>query len=729
MTDQVTLSNAPTPTEKPRDTDRIFMSYSRTEMYYAEALTLSLQRAGLNMWFDLQQLEPGCIWLDEIQKGLDDCNQLVVVASETALSSPWVIQEWHHALDKQIPIHVVLFEAITLDERTIMAEDGDEITVDPASLINQATSIIDGRGAFNATVDKLILALQGDYAEKAQIPTPNNWKIPTHVPPSVGFVAFGMGILALFLAWLTIQSVSIFLPATVAGAVLTVLSVLELRNFLTRKSFRGTRTSLLFASIVTPIFFPLLAVIFFIAWGVSIFSLDVNRWSPRGEGARRGEMSNWLLLRHLIHNSLGIYRWYASKRFVFKILIFVLFVGANFIFAVVIESNLPNRRMNDTQALLSFMPSLLLVLATLASWILPLLQRNEKNKTVAPTGKTFRVLYNLDDAPMADMVAETMLNVGHNRVISRSEEVDYNVLIASNRLTRRDFQEHIDKSGRWIVLVVSNLEEQVWFEDLQDFQWVDFRKQDRQQLEIMVDELRETQYDIVSHSFSTRVTPQSFTKLVLPRAVQIFVILQILGLSSSLAVTLGIATRITQWDMLLILTLTYQIMSSLISVAITVRVMYQDITVDTIVSINLVVGVIGYFLGLFVGISQLPARFVIDGGRLITAVGLQMVGFAIGFYLGRYILKAWLGRWLPAMTGTVNILELLWDRYRHLYVRSFAIMAVVLLLVMSLFTATPNPDSDSWRNRMTSPISMMLRNADSPLSDGIANFFDSLINT
>jgi len=710
--------------------NRIFLSYSRTEMYHAEAIALSLQHAGLNIWFDLQQLEPGCIWLDEITRGLQHANQLVVIVSKTALASPWVYKEWQHAIDTQVPIHLILFEEVNFGTHNFIDENGEEITIDTSTLLDHANSIIDGRTNFNTTVDRLILALQGDYTEKIDIPAPNPFGIPTRLPPAVGFVGVIMGALVAFLLWLTIQSVSIFLPVTVAGFVLVALSAYELYNFLTRQSFRGTRFSLLIAFLFALLLFPPLALVFLLGWLVSIFSLDVNRWSPRGEGSRRGEMSNWLLIRKMMHASTGIYRWYESKRFVFKILVLFLFAGLNFIFGVAIESSLLSSRLSDTDTIIIFLPLIFFTLVTIATWVLPLLRRNEKNKNIPPSGKTFRVIYSLDNATVAEAVAETMMSVGHQRTIKNNDEVDYNVLIASNQLRFDTFKHYLEQEGRWIVLVVSNLEQRDWFEQLQDFQWVDFRKQDQQQLELMVDELRDTQFDIVSHSFSTRTTPQSFSKMILPRSVQLYVLLQILTLNIGLAVTLGIISRVTEWNAILIATITLQLISSLISIAVTVRVMYQDITVDNIVNINVFVGIAGYIVGLVVGLSQpLPPGYSLDGNAVLMNIILNMIGFAIGYYIARNMLNSWLGRWLPTLSKSNSIFAILWNRYRPLYVRSFAIVGIVLLLLLSLFSVNPNPDSDSRRNRLTSPISVLLRSANSPVSDGLADFIDTLVNT
>jgi uncharacterized membrane protein YgcG len=92
----------------------LFLSYSRREWYFAEYLTLHLQKLGIPVWFDIQQLEPGVNWRLDIEKGLQACQSLILVASESALSSPYVELEWQRALRDKKPVYVVLFEGVEL---------------------------------------------------------------------------------------------------------------------------------------------------------------------------------------------------------------------------------------------------------------------------------------------------------------------------------------------------------------------------------------------------------------------------------------------------------------------------------------------------------------------------------------------------------------------------------------------------------------------------------------
>ncbi len=50
---------------------RFFLSYSLRERYFAQAVAQHLQHNGLEVWFDIQQLEPGGDWKAEIAADLD----------------------------------------------------------------------------------------------------------------------------------------------------------------------------------------------------------------------------------------------------------------------------------------------------------------------------------------------------------------------------------------------------------------------------------------------------------------------------------------------------------------------------------------------------------------------------------------------------------------------------------------------------------------------------------
>jgi TIR domain len=72
---------------------RVFVSYSRSDFYFAEQLAVALRRRGLDVWFDVHELAPGTDWSEAIDRAIEACDVFVLVASRAALESPYVQRE------------------------------------------------------------------------------------------------------------------------------------------------------------------------------------------------------------------------------------------------------------------------------------------------------------------------------------------------------------------------------------------------------------------------------------------------------------------------------------------------------------------------------------------------------------------------------------------------------------------------------------------------------------
>src|SRR5258706_8468486 len=93
-----------------------FLSYSRQQLYFAESLVAGLQAAGIQVWFDLDQLQPGTDWTSAIAESLADCDGIVLVASRQSLASEYVESEWKTVLQAGKPVCVVFYEAAILPD-------------------------------------------------------------------------------------------------------------------------------------------------------------------------------------------------------------------------------------------------------------------------------------------------------------------------------------------------------------------------------------------------------------------------------------------------------------------------------------------------------------------------------------------------------------------------------------------------------------------------------------
>ncbi|HSO49204.1 MAG TPA: toll/interleukin-1 receptor domain-containing protein, partial [Acidimicrobiia bacterium] len=90
-----------TPQRDPgqQDLHRVFISYSRSDFYFAEQLAGALRRRGFAVWFDVHELGPGTDWSSAIDRAIAECDTFLVVASRAALESPYVQQERDRAVE------------------------------------------------------------------------------------------------------------------------------------------------------------------------------------------------------------------------------------------------------------------------------------------------------------------------------------------------------------------------------------------------------------------------------------------------------------------------------------------------------------------------------------------------------------------------------------------------------------------------------------------------------
>ena len=57
----------------------IFMSYSRREVGFVDQLTSRLEKEGFRAWLDYRSLVPGSPWKEQIERGLDESEVILLV--------------------------------------------------------------------------------------------------------------------------------------------------------------------------------------------------------------------------------------------------------------------------------------------------------------------------------------------------------------------------------------------------------------------------------------------------------------------------------------------------------------------------------------------------------------------------------------------------------------------------------------------------------------------------
>jgi hypothetical protein len=83
---------------------QVFISYSRTDMEFVQHLAMDLQRAGLDVWWDLSDIQGSDIWERKIEEGLRSSQYFIVVLTPASLESRWVRREYLSADNKSLKI-------------------------------------------------------------------------------------------------------------------------------------------------------------------------------------------------------------------------------------------------------------------------------------------------------------------------------------------------------------------------------------------------------------------------------------------------------------------------------------------------------------------------------------------------------------------------------------------------------------------------------------------------
>lgn len=71
---------------------QVFISYSRSDMDYVEKLEQRLVSEGFSIWRD-NHIHSGDAWWQVVKANLRDCAAIIVLMSERASKSPWVLRE------------------------------------------------------------------------------------------------------------------------------------------------------------------------------------------------------------------------------------------------------------------------------------------------------------------------------------------------------------------------------------------------------------------------------------------------------------------------------------------------------------------------------------------------------------------------------------------------------------------------------------------------------------
>ena len=94
----------------------VFMSYSRREVPFVNNLVDDLENNDYDIWLDYRSMIPGTPWAEQINKGIEDSEVIILVVSKAAMASEYVELEWKNVLKLDKRVILVIFEAVDLPE-------------------------------------------------------------------------------------------------------------------------------------------------------------------------------------------------------------------------------------------------------------------------------------------------------------------------------------------------------------------------------------------------------------------------------------------------------------------------------------------------------------------------------------------------------------------------------------------------------------------------------------
>jgi hypothetical protein len=167
-------------------TKKIFMSYSRRELGFVDDLVGHLEENKYEVWLDYRVLVPGSPWAEQIEKGLNEADTVLLVVSKASLGSEFVALEWRHFLETSKRVILCIFEAVDL----------------PTEL--EKYEWVDFRGRYKAGLEELMSQLAQPIAEEHPVPE-SGFKAPLAV--------WGTVALSVFVAFLSLNVLwTIFVP-------------------------------------------------------------------------------------------------------------------------------------------------------------------------------------------------------------------------------------------------------------------------------------------------------------------------------------------------------------------------------------------------------------------------------------------------------------------------------------------------------------------------------------
>lgn len=95
--------------------NKLFISYSHDDLLFTQRLVDNLEENGLDIWVDFDDIRSGDDWGEAIQRGLDECDYLILVLTPASMRSRRVREEWRYFKHHDKPLFPLLLRETKVD--------------------------------------------------------------------------------------------------------------------------------------------------------------------------------------------------------------------------------------------------------------------------------------------------------------------------------------------------------------------------------------------------------------------------------------------------------------------------------------------------------------------------------------------------------------------------------------------------------------------------------------
>jgi hypothetical protein len=135
---------------KPPDRYDVFLSHSSVDDEWAARLKAALTAKGLTVWLDLDEIRPGDVFVQALERGLESSGAVAIIVSPESMASGWVSEEYSRALS------MAKSRGSSLPLIPILLQDAEL----PGFLANRSWADFRDEDQFDASVEQLIRGIR-----------------------------------------------------------------------------------------------------------------------------------------------------------------------------------------------------------------------------------------------------------------------------------------------------------------------------------------------------------------------------------------------------------------------------------------------------------------------------------------------------------------------------------------------------------------------------------------